>query len=286
MNRLIFGCGYLGKRIAKKWVAAGDRVYAVTRKAENVPQLESLGLTPLIGDVTNPESLANLPDAETVLVAVGMDRTQYSDIREVYVDGLRNVLSHLSDATSHLIYVSSTGVYGDFGGRWIDETAPTNPTRDGGRACLEAEEMIAASRFGSSSTVLRFAGIYGPGRVPTRALIESKQWNKLSAGFLNLIQADDGANVIQTVAAESPESQTFHVSDGNPPLRREYYQFIAEYLGVGEICWKESDRAPQNPRSASNKRVSNRKLLERYGIQFEFPDFKAGLTQALDVTTG
>jgi nucleoside-diphosphate-sugar epimerase len=283
VKRLIIGCGYLGKRIAKRWVAAGDNVYAVTRKNERVNELESCGMRPIIADITRPQSLENLPETDTVLFAVGMDRSQYSNIRAVYVDGLQNVLAKLGPTTSHLIYISSTGVYGDFDGRWIDESAPTIPTREGGKACLEAEQLIATSRFGDVATVLRFAGIYGPDRVPTRALIESREWKKLSAnGYLNLIHVDDGARIIESVAAESPAGQLYLVSDGHPPLRREYYQYIAEHFGVTEIPWEEVEATPGTSRSANNKRISNKKLLNRFEINFEYPDFKSGLDQSLE----
>ena len=282
MKRLVFGCGYLGKRIAKHWVAAGDTVYAVTRKSDRAAELESLGIQPVIADVTQPDTLSELPKIDTLLFAVGMDRSQYSDIREVYVHGLKNVLAKICAETSHLIYISSTGVYGDFGGQWIDESAPTEPTREGGKACLEAEQLIANSRFGNVSTILRFAGIYGPGRVPTQAVIESQQWKKLSAcGYLNLIHVDDGARIIEMVAAEPPESQTYLVSDGHPPLRREYYEFIAKHFGITELPWKEAETVPASSRSANNKRIANKKLLNRYAFEFEYPDYKSGLTEAL-----
>ena len=143
--------------------------------------LQTLGIHPILADITKPETLEALPQVDTVLFSVGMDRTKYDDIRTVYVDGLKNVLSCLSGQSKHLIYISSTGVYGDHGGNWIDESTTPNPVREGGKACLEAEEVIRSSSFQSRSTILRFAGIYGPERVPTRSLIESKDWKKLSA---------------------------------------------------------------------------------------------------------
>ena len=153
MNRLVFGCGYLGARVAKRWQKAGDHVYAVTRNPSREDELKSLGFTPFFADITEPQTLAGLPKSDTVLFAVGMDRTRYTDIRSVYVDGLKNALDRIGNETEHFIYVSSTGVYGDFGGQWIDESAPTVPTRAGGIACLEAERLLAASCFGDRATV-------------------------------------------------------------------------------------------------------------------------------------
>jgi len=285
MKRLIVGCGYLGLRVAKRWVAGGDSVFALTRSKARAAELEAAGIFPIVGDVTQPNSLDNLPAVDTVLVAVGMDRTQYSDIRLVYVEGLKHVIERISESTKHLIYISSTGVYGDFGGQWIDETAVTQPKREGGKACLEAEQVIAASKFASKATILRFAGIYGPDRVPTRDRIQSKEWKKLSAaGYLNLIQVDDGARIVTVVADQPPAGETFVVSDGKPSLRKEYYEFIAAQFGIDEIPWEESEVKPEQSRSGSNKRISNRKLMERFEIQLDFPDYRSGLTDALDLS--
>ena len=125
-----------------------------------------------------------------------------------------------------------------------------------------------------------------PGRVPTRELIVSKQWKKLSSdGYLNLIQVDDGARIIETISNQQATEETFLVSDGNPPVRRAYYEFIAEYFGVSQIPWERSDVELGNVRGSNNKRVSNKKLVERFKITFEFPDYKTGLLHALGTVT-
>lgn len=289
-RRLVFGCGYLGKRVAQLWNQAGDQVHVVTRSDQRRDTLLAEGFLPLVADVTRPETLADLPSVDTVLVAVGMDRSQYSDIRKVYVEGLKNVLDALADPVQHVIYVSSTGVYGNFDGEWVDEDSPTQPKREGGKACLEAEQLLKESRWGSQATILRFAGIYGPDRVPTRQQVIDKQWDRLSpAGYLNLIQVDDGAKTIQLIAHSvdvDPDNtdtlnQTFLVSDGQPPLRRDYYDWIADRFSVGPIPWDPDAVAPQESRASSSKRISNRKLQRYYSIEFQYPDYRAGLAHAL-----
>src|SRR5262245_57197983 len=90
---LIVGCGYLGRRVAARWVARGRRVVALTRR--NADALAVLGVEPIIGDIHDPASLRALPGAATVLYAVGMDRTAGRSMREVYIDGLRHVLDTL-----------------------------------------------------------------------------------------------------------------------------------------------------------------------------------------------
>lgn len=257
-------------------------MYAVTRCQNNAQRMKQEGIIPVIADITEPDSVQGLPQADTILFAVGMDRKKYDSVHSVYVDGLKNVLSGISIVPSQLIYVSSTGVYGNFDGAWIDENSPTDPAREGGKACLAAEETLRKSRFAAQSCILRFAGIYGPQRVPTKALIQSEQWKKISSdGFLNLIHVDDGANIIQKVADQAIVQETFNVSDGNPPKRKEYYQFIAEQLGLSEIPWEETNSVNENTRSGSNKRISNKKLVGQLGNLFQYENFRLGLQQAL-----
>ena len=282
MNCLIIGCGYLGLRVAKIWKQQGHSVTALTRKPERAKRFAEQGIAGIVGDVTQPETLNDLPAADLVLVAVGMDRSMYSDIEMVYVDGLQNVLSKLPERPKHLVYVSSTGVYGDFGGDWVNEESSTQPLRPGGKACLKAEQLIRDSELGGQATVLRFAGIYGPDRVPTKQRVEAGEWKKLSAaGFLNLIHVDDGATIVDQVSKTEPAGETYLVGDGNPVLRRDYYSYIAECLGAEKIPWSETDVDPKAARSGSNKRISNKKLVEQFNIQFDFPDYRAGLKQAM-----
>jgi len=282
VNRLVFGCGYLGFRVARLWKSQGDDVYAVTRSLTNAKIMEKEGIIPVIADITKSDTVQGLPHADTILFSVGMDRKRYDSVHAVYVDGLKNVLSGISQAPSQFIYVSSTGVYGNFDGAWIDENSPTDPAREGGKACLAAENFLQTSKLATQSCILRFAGIYGPQRVPTKALIQSQQWKKISSdGFLNLIHVDDGAEIIQKVAEQGIVQETLNVSDGNPPKRKEYYQFIAKQLGLSEIPWEETEAVNENTRSGSNKRVSNKKLVEKLGDLFQYENFRIGLQQAL-----
>ena len=141
--KLIFGCGYLGGRVAERWLAAGDVVAAVTRSAARAAEFHQRGLQPLIADVTRPESLGQLPTAETVLWAVGFDPHGGKSRWQVYVDGLRAVLDALPEETGRLVFISSTGVYGDSGGDWVDEDSPCRPTREAGQTLLAAEQAPA-----------------------------------------------------------------------------------------------------------------------------------------------
>ena len=162
MARLVFGCGFLGQRVATRWLAEGTPVYAVTRSEGRAQLFRQVGLQPIVADVTRPESLVDLPVANTVLFAVGFDRNSDDTIQRVYVEGLRAVLSALRSPVDRFIYISSTGVHGQRDGSWVDESSACEPVRDGGKAHLQAEQLLAEHRIGARGIVLRLAGIYGP----------------------------------------------------------------------------------------------------------------------------
>src|SRR5262245_23503097 len=141
MTQLIIGCGYLGMRVARLWLAEKRRVWATTRSAERVEERRRAGLEPVVCDVLKRQALTALPTADTVLYCVGHDRTAGASMREGYVTGLSNVLDHLP-TPGKFVHVSSTSVYGQSAGEWVDEDAATEPREESGRIVLEAEQLL------------------------------------------------------------------------------------------------------------------------------------------------
>ena len=190
MPKLVVGCGYLGSRVAGLWSQAGETVHAITRSIERARTFSAQGWIPIVADLTQPESLTNLPDIDTLLFSVGYERPYKSDQtggpvagspdRHILVRRLRSPFMKFTPAGSRMslpglpasvgriIYISSTGVYGQTDGDWVTEESPCSPTREGGQASLAAEEVLRAHPLGARSIVLRLAGIYGPGRIPCR----------------------------------------------------------------------------------------------------------------------
>jgi nucleoside-diphosphate-sugar epimerase len=279
MTKLIFGCGYLGARVARRWVDAGERVAVVTLTSQRAATLAREGYQPIVADVLHPATLAHLPAAETVLYAVGYDRTAGASIQDVYVNGLRAVLNALPGETGKFIYVSSTGVYGQTDGEWVDEDSPCEPQRAGGRACLEAEEMLMAHRLGNRAIVLRMAGLYGPGRIPNAA--EIRHHRPIAApeeGYLNLIHVDDAVSVVLAAEARAVPPRCYTVADGHPVERRLYYEELARLLGVPppEFDVPPAD-SPVAVRASASKRVKNSRLLTELGAELAYPTYREGL---------
>jgi nucleoside-diphosphate-sugar epimerase len=235
-----------------------------------------------VADVTRRETLTSLPDVATTLWAVGYDRRQDSSIEDVYVGGLSNALDVMSDV-DRVIYISSTGVYGDAGGEWIDEDTPCRPTRPGGIACLKAEQHLSEHQLGARAIILRLAGIYGPGRIPrAEALRAGEPIAAPSDGYLNLIHVDDAAQIALAAERDAPLPRCYVVSDGHPTKRGEYYRELAKLLGAPEpqfVAPDELTHAAQ--RASSDKRVSNARMLRELDVTLRYPSYREGLAQII-----
>ena len=155
MHKLVIGCGYLGHRVAQQWQQAGDHVSVLTRSIQRADQLAKEGLHPLVGDLTDVNSLPEFPACETILYAVGYDRSSGASIQQVYVEGLKHCLDALPATSGRIIYISSTGVYGQDDGNWVDESSPCHPTRPGGVACRNSAGFKATTS--ASATDAHFA---------------------------------------------------------------------------------------------------------------------------------
>lgn len=300
VTRIIFGLGYLGSRVANIWRDNRDNSWAFTRR-DNITEamIESRALTGQ-ADVTRPETLTCLQNlttpggksAEALLYAVGFDRSASPDIHAVYAGGLKNVLAALPSSVTRAIYISTTGVYGSAGGGWVDETTPTDPQRDGGKASLAAEEVLKAHPLGRRSAILRLAGIYGPGRVPyLEKLRANEPIAAPSEGWLNLIHVDDAARIVVAVdrwlaeRAADDGPHVFCVSDGSPVVRGEYYAEAARLIGapLPRFTTPPAD-SPAAARAGADRRVNSAKLhawMAAAGLSLDYPSYREGLAQIL-----
>jgi nucleoside-diphosphate-sugar epimerase len=296
-RKLIIGCGYLGRRVVRSWIAQGDSVVALTRSAERADEFRASGIEPIVGDVTDPASLAGLPEAETALYAVGLDRDSGKSMREVYVGGLDNVLNRVAHNIGRILYVSSTSVYGQNAGEWIDESSECRPESENGKVCLEAEALLR--RQMPEANVLRLAGIYGPGRLMARiaALRAGMVFEGHPDAWLNLIHVDDAVAAILACEERGTPGKTYLVCDDRPIRRLEYYSLLAALIGAprpkspfpplarggqgasGEMVSPAPKPEPQP--ATHNKRCCNRRLHDELQVTLHYPTVRIGLPMAL-----
>jgi nucleoside-diphosphate-sugar epimerase len=278
-RKLIIGCGYLGHRLAQSWFDDGDQIFATTRRTDRAAQWLAQGWNPIVWDVTDPQVPAWPEEVDTLVFAVGLDRQATAAIDEVYVQGLRHLLSSLPPGLERLIYVSSTGVYGQQRSAWLDEDSPCEPTRAGGRACLAAEGLLQASAVADRAIILRLAGIYGPGRLPQRdKLARHEPLPGAPQGYLNLIHVDDAVQAIRAAERLQKLPDLFVISDGSPVLRSDYYSYFAQLakLPPPRFAPPAVDEASTS-RAQGDKRVNNAKMRRELPFTLRYPDYRSGL---------
>lgn len=278
MSTLIVGCGYLGLRVGEILVKRHETVFGTTRKAARAETLKAFGIVPIIADVLVPSPLSSLPPIDRVLFCVGLDRSAGIPVRTIYVDGLNRVVQALEGRINSIVYVSSTGVYGKNDGSWVDEETPADPLTESGKACLEAESLLAG-RTDLETRVIRFSGLYGPGRFIRRAsLARGEPIPGDPSRFLNLIHIQDAAEAAVAVLDRGSAGSLYLASDDRPITRETYFRLAANLLNAPEPVFTGTTGAfPEK----SNKRVSNRKIKEELGLLLMYPDITTGLPAAL-----
>ena len=287
-RKLIIGCGYVGQRVAQRWLAQGDEVWAVTRSSQRAAEWAASQITPIVGDVLRPADWPDLPAFDVALWAVGLDRTAGHSQREVYVDGLRQTLARFAPRFAQFLYLSSTSVYGQNDGSWVSADSTCDPISDSGRVCLAAEQVVREFFPAERTTahLLRLAGIYGPQRLIARVQ-QLKAGEPLKAqpdGWLNLIHVDDIVTAIAACEHSTLGGETWLICDDRPIPRREYYQLLAELIGAPAPRYGPVPAAAGEG-SGLNKRCSNAMAKQRLNWQPQFPSITEGLPDALRRTS-
>lgn len=278
-TNLIIGCGYLGKRVAHQWLERGDEVAALTRSDERAARLRNDGIQPLIGDVTALNDHLDFPQAHTCLYAVGYDRASGLDRRLVSVDGLRRCIELLDGKLKQFVFISSTSVYGQDDGSFVDETSLTQPNTDNGQITLAAEQVVRELQPADGNwTILRLSGIYGPGRLLAKAeqLQSGQPLSGSPEAWLNLIHVDDAAQAVLAAQKFASPGSTYLITDNQPVLRREYYAELAHVIAAPQPVFDES--LPGGRTSGLNKRLVNKAALRALHLTLCYPTFRNGLT--------
>lgn len=273
---LIIGCGYIGLPLALHLQERGDDVTGWVRSEESVAELAEKGLERIIlGNVAEEIGWSGAEEKFDVIVhcasSGGGGAAAY---REVYLEGVRQMNRHQPQARR--VFVSSTSVYGQTDGAWVDETSPAKPATETSRILVEAESEALAS----GAMVVRAAGIYGPGRA---ALFEKfRRGEAVMEGdgmrWINEIhQLDLVAAIAHLLKAGTP-GQIYNAADDEPVMLRDYYAWCGEKLRLP--LPPPGARNPNRKRGLTNKRIANRKLRET-GWEPRFPSFREGLAEQL-----
>jgi len=273
---LIVGCGYVGGALATRLLVKGHEVFGLRRDPSALPP----GVVGLEGDVSEVEGVGALPAGlDSVVYAVGAKQRDEASYRAAYLDGLGHVLRALTEEgqdPSRILFTSSTSVYGQSRGEWVDESSPTHPRSFAGEIMLSAERLLHGSRF--PSTVLRLGGIYGPGR--TRLIDRVRGGEAVAvaetASYTNRIHRDDAAGAIAHLLALPDPEATYVGVDEDPADTAEVLRWIAERLGVALVETPASDSLPVGSRRCSNA------ALRESGFRFDYPTYREGYAALME----
>ncbi|WP_406633813.1 SDR family oxidoreductase [Pseudarthrobacter quantipunctorum] len=278
MTILLAGCGDLGTEAGLRFHALGHRVVGWRRSPAKLPS----AIEGVAADLSAPELPPVPADTTAVVIAVAADSPSEDAYRASYVDGLTHVLDALERdgvQPGRVLFVSSTAVYGDAAGGWVDERTPAAPGGFSGRVLLEAEQLIQArfSGLATTATSLRLGGIYGPGR--TRLIDQVRNGSAVipeDVRYTNRIHRDDAAAAIVhlTTMAARPEA-TYVGVDNDPADLGTVLRFLATEMGL-----TEPPAGDAGPARGGNKRCRNSLLLST-GFTFTYPTFREGYRAVL-----
>ncbi|MEM1180356.1 MAG: NAD-dependent epimerase/dehydratase family protein [Acidobacteriota bacterium] len=283
MKILIAGAGDIGIRLGLLWAGPehGHEVWALRRSAAKVPA----PLRPFGADLTEPSTLDALPDDfDLVYYTAAADGPGEQAYRRAYVDGLRSILDRVLSPRrarpSRIVFISSTSVYGQSAGEWVDESTRAEPSSYRGRILLEGEALLGArgAAHGVDTVAVRLSGIYGPGR--TRLLDSIRTGRAViyddPPRYTNRIHADDCARLLHHLGAVAAPESVYIGVDHDPATDGEVKTWLAEQLGVpAPPSVGDRPEAKAGGRRGGNKRCSNRRVLDS-GFRFTYPDFRAG----------
>jgi nucleoside-diphosphate-sugar epimerase len=267
----ILGAGYVGTATARALAGAGAQVWAVRRSA----QPAEAGIHWLRGDVAGG-NLSGLPARlDAVLLTVAPGATSGYD--GTYPPSARCALSLFrASGARALIYTSSTGVYGGESGAWVAEDSPRRGAGGGGAALIEAEDVLLDAAL-PGITVLRVAGIYGPGRDSRARYADPSRLPMRGEYWVNMIHRDDIVAVIQFLLPGTAAPRALNLADGTPTLAADIARWVAARRGIDPGTLRFGNDAE---RSRSNQRVSTT-VLAATGWRPRYPSFREGFTDGL-----
>lgn len=279
---LIAGCGDVGLRVARALRRAGGEVTAILRDPQKAGPLQALGAGVRSEDLDRPQTAGDWP---WLFWFAPPPPAGTRDTR------LRNWLEAQRGRIGRIVYISTSGVYGDCGGRWIDEDEPLKPQTERAQRRVDAEAALQAWRAagGGEVVILRVPGIYGPGRLPLERLRQGLPvLRDEDAPYSNRVHADDLAAAALLAAQHGRSGATYNIADGQPTTMADYFRRCARLLGLPEPEAVGRDEAQRRFTPAmwsfmdESKRLRIERARRELGFAPRYPDLDAGLPACLE----
>ncbi len=283
---LSFGHGYSAQALGQLLTPDRWRIIGTTRTAEKASRLKAQGVEPVVWPGSD---LSGALDAAThILVSAAPTETG-----DPFLAALGDRIAAGAPNLTWVGYLSTTGVYGDHRGGWVDETTPLTPSTRRGRLRVAAETAWRqlSDRAGLPLHIFRLAGIYGPGRGPFAKVRDGTARRIIKPGqVFSRIHVDDIAQVLAASIARPDPGAIYNVCDDDPAPPQDVIAYAAELLGLPlppDIAFDEADLSPM-ARSfyAESKRVRNDRIKEDLGVRLLNPDYRTGLAALLRAEKG
>lgn len=278
---LIAGCGDIGTRVAQRLQTMGREVTAIVRSRQNAETLRAQGIHVQLADLDQPQDVGDWP---LLFWFAPPPASGDGDLR------LRGWLAAQRGRIARLVYISTSAVYGDCGGDWIDEDAPIAPGNARGRRRADAEAALQGWQAGGGGerVILRVPGIYGPGRLPVERLQRGLPILRAEeAPYTNRIHADDLAAAALHAAAFGRPGRAYNIADGAPTTMADYFIRCARLLGLPEPAQVSRDEAQRLLTPAmwsfmeESKRLRSARMREELHFTPRYADLDAGLPSCL-----
>lgn len=274
---LILGFGYTAKALVRRLAPQGWRIYGTTRSAEKCAEIQALGVQPLVWPAADLRPY--LADCTHLLASAAP-----SDEGDPFLAEYGSNLAKLTPNLAWAGYLSTTGVYGDHGGAWVDEETPLTPSTKRGEARAKAEAAWRAT--GLPLHIFRLAGIYGPGRGPFAKVRAGTARRIIKKGqVFSRTHVEDIAQVLEASIIRPNPGAAYNVCDDDPAPPEDVIAHAAKLLGLPLPAAERFEDAEMTPMArsfyAESKRVSNARIKEELGVRLLYPDYRAGLAALL-----
>ncbi len=275
---LSFGHGYSARALAARLVPQGWTIFGTTRNEAKFAALEDEGITPVLwpdGDLS-----AAFETASHLLVSAGPDADG-----DPVLARFRDQIAEMAPRLEWAGYLSTTGVYGDHQGGWVDEATPLTPSTRRGQMRVDAEGDWR-SVPGLPLHIFRLAGIYGPGRGPFEKVRQGTARRIVKPGqVFSRIHVEDIAQVLEASIDRPNPSAIYNLCDDDPAPPQDVIGHAAELLDLPmppEVDFEAAEMSPM-ARSfyAESKRVSNARIKDELGVKLIYPDYRRGLEALL-----
>lgn len=270
---LIAGCGQLGNRLGQNLVAQGHEVFGIRRHTDKIID----PIQPIEADLFAP--LPELPSSLDFVYYIVSAKT-YNDLAyyKAYVLGLKHLVEALKgQSIQRLFFISSSSVFGQSDGERVTEESLAEAKNFSSRRLLEGEEIAHSAPF--PATVIRFGGIYGPGRTYLIDMVLQGKANCMEDVYSNRIHSEDCIGILEHLLQLDQPAPLYIGVDDEPALTCDVYEWLAEQLSVASVTHREPTENSRIQRS--NKRLSNAKISAT-GYQFKYPNFRDGYSEMLE----